>query len=70
MAQPTRQVSLSIEKANSALTVISGLIAEKIHEDDRKKIDELIERARNALDNAALQLADARQAAEAALDRM
>lgn len=68
--KPTRQVTLAISEADAALTIIKNVISERLHEDDRKDIDKLIEKARRALDGANSHLSDVRHDAESALDRL
>ncbi len=60
MAKGLPTVNLDIERAHSALTVLRTLLAEQIHDDDRKQIDELIDKATSALDKASAVLSNLR----------
>jgi hypothetical protein len=70
MANQSRKVWLALETAQSALAVLEGQVAEQMHADDRRKIDQLIERARAAIDNAQMHLTDALRDAQSAIDRI
>lgn len=68
MAKQRREVWLSLETAQSALIILGSLIAEKLHADDRKQIDSLIENARKAIDGAQSKLTEAVHNAQKAID--
>lgn len=68
MAKQKREVWLSLETAQSALTILGSLVAEKLHADDCKQIDGLIEKARTAIDRAQTHLTDALRDAQKAID--
>lgn len=70
MTKPTRQVTLAMQESDSTLEVLQRLVAEKLHEEDRKDIDKLIDKARNAIVRASYELSNARHEAETALDRI
>ena len=66
MSKPTRKVTLAIAEADAALTILKSVIAERIHEDDRKEIDALIDKALRSLNSANYDLSDARRLAASA----
>lgn len=68
MAKQRREVWLSLETAQSALTILEGVIVDQLHADDRKRIDPLIEKARSAIDRAQTHLTDALRVAQNAID--
>jgi ABC-type transporter Mla subunit MlaD len=70
MAKQSRKVWLALETAQSALAILESQIAEQMHADDRKKIDQLIEKARSAIDDAQMHLTEALRDAQSAIDRI
>ena len=70
MNAPTRQVSLSLETAISALIVLERALAEKLNVDDFGNASVIIERAKLNIERAISILIDVRQDAETALDRI
>jgi hypothetical protein len=70
MAKQQREVWLSLETAQSALTILESVVGEQYHADDRKQIDALIEKARTAIDRAQNHLTDALRDAQNAIDRI
>lgn len=70
MAKQRREVWLSLETAQSALTILESVLGDQLHADDRKRIDPLIEKARSAIDRAQTHLTDALRDAQNAIDRI
>jgi hypothetical protein len=70
MAKGLPTVNLHLAEAQSCMTVARTLLAEKLHEDDRKKIEELIARAEDAMDKANLLLGDLRSRIDAVSDQI
>ena len=60
MAKGLPTVNLRLASAQSCLTVVRTLLADALHEDDRKKMDELLIRAENDMDAASALLGDLR----------
>lgn len=52
MATGLPKVNLHLGEAQSAVTVARTLLKEKMHEDDRKQIEELLVRAEDRIDSA------------------
>lgn len=70
MAKPKREVWLSLETAHALLAVLDSKVSEKLHADDRKEIDGLVEKTRTAIDRAQTHLTDALRDAQNAIDRI
>lgn len=70
MAKQRREVWLSLETAQSALSILETLIGEQLHADDRKQVDVLIEKARSAIDRAQTHLTVSLRDAQNAIDRI
>lgn len=60
MAKGLPSINLHLAAAQSCFTVVRTLLKEKLHEDDRKKEDELLLRAEDALDKASALLGNLR----------
>ena len=69
MAKGTPTINLELERAQSALTVLKTLLADKLHEDDRKDLDSMIDKATSALDKASNILSDLRCRINDAVDQ-
>ena len=52
MAKGLPKVNLHLAEAQSAITVARTLLADHLHEEDRKKIEELLQRAEDKMDKA------------------
>lgn len=63
-----QKVSLALSEADAALTILRSAIEDKLHPDDRKAIDGLLLRCRNALDRASSELASARDELQKQID--
>lgn len=63
-------INNQIETASSALSVLQSLVAEKLHEDDRRDIDGLVNRARGALDRTSTVLSELRRKLEDVADSL
>ncbi len=63
-------VNLRIETAQSSLTVLKAMLAEQMHEDDRVKLDGLIDRASSALYEASSHLSVIRTDVIEAIDKL
>ena len=70
MSKGMPTINLEIEMASSALSVLRELLAEQIHDDDRKQIDELIEKAGSALEKASCVLSALRRQLEDVADQL
>ncbi len=70
MAKQSRTVWLALEEAHAALAIIENQITQKLHSDDRKQIDVLLEKARSAIDKAQSSLTDALHDAQNAIDQI
>lgn len=70
MAKQRREVWLSLETAQSALSILETLIGEQLHADDRKQVDVLIKKARSAIDRAQTHLTVSLRDAQNAIDRI
>lgn len=70
MAKGLPTVNLHLAKAQSCMTVARTLLAEKLHEDDRKKIEELLAEAEDKMDAANLLLGDLRSRLDAIGDQI
>ena len=66
----TREVTLKLETAHSALAVLKSYIAEKVHADDRKEIDSLVDRIDDALCAVSRGIALVAHDAQAVIDRL
>lgn len=60
MGKGLPKVNLHLAEAQSAITVARTLLAEQLHADDRKKIEELMLRAEDKIDDASSLLGDLR----------
>lgn len=63
-----RKATLALSDADAALSILKTVVAEALHADDRKKIDSLIERCRNAIDRGSSELDSIRTALQKQVD--
>lgn len=60
MAKGLPKINLHLAEAQSCITVARTLLADLLHEDDRKKIEELMSRAEDKIDAASAVLGNLR----------
>lgn len=70
MAKGLPSVNLHLAKTQSCLTVARTLLAEKLHETDRKQIEDLLAEAESSMDSASAVLLNIRQGLDDAVSQL
>jgi hypothetical protein len=70
MAKGLPSINLKLSKAQSCLAILRTLVAEALHENDRKQIEEMIRQADDALDGAGAIAANLRSRIDDVADQL
>lgn len=63
-----RKATLALSEADAALSILKAVIVEALHVDDRKEVDGLIERCRDAIDRSSSEIDNIRSALQKQID--